>query len=74
MGYFNQSDEIEHLGRRGYSDGFMHISRQCNSSNLDWFKAQFDEEQWKKLVEKSKEIAFKKARSRFFKGIRFRGC
>lgn len=67
MGYFNQSDEIEHLGRRGYSDGFMHISRQYNSSNLDWFKAQFDEEQWKKLVEKSKEIAFKKARSRFLK-------
>ena len=72
MGYFNQSDEIEHLGRRGYSDGFMHISRQYNSSNLVGSRLNLMKNNGKtsrkvrKLLLKSKE--------QVFKGIRFRGC
>ena len=67
LGYFDKSDDIDHLGRRGLSDGFLHISRRYNASNLEWFKAQYDEEHWKKLVEKGREIASKKARTRFAK-------
>lgn len=67
LGYFNKSDDIDHLGRRGLSDGLLHISRRYSASNLEWFKAQYDEEHWKRLVEKSREIASKKARTRFSK-------
>ena len=67
MGYFNKSDDIDHLGRRGLSDGFLHIPRMYQSSNLDWFKSQYDEDYWRSLVEKSRSIAAKKAKNRFAK-------
>ena len=37
------------------------------SSNLDWFKSQYDEDYWRSLVEKSRSIAAKKAKNRFAK-------
>lgn len=67
MGYFNKSDEIDHLGRRGLFDGFLHIPQMYHSSNLDWFKFQYDEDHWRSLVEKSRSIAAKKAKNRFAK-------
>lgn len=65
MGYFNRSDTIEHLGRRGMWDGFLKIFTKHRASNLDWFKAQYDEERWEKLVDQSSKTARKKARDRF---------
>lgn len=67
MGYFNRSDTIEHLGRRGREDGFLKISTKHRASNLDWFKAQYDEDRWEKLVDQSSKTARKKARDRFDK-------
>lgn len=67
MGYFNRSDTIEHLGRRGREDGFLKISTKYCASNLDWFKSQYDEDRWERLVDQSSKMARKKARERFAK-------
>ena len=74
LGYFNKSNDIDHLGRRGLSDGLLHISRRFSASNLEWFKAQYDEEHWKKMVKKSRGIASKKARMRFAKDSDLEGA
>ena len=39
MGYFNRSDSIDHLGRRGKENGFLGISSRYRASNLDWFRS-----------------------------------
>lgn len=65
MGYFNRSDTIDHLGRRGKENGFLGIPSRFSSSNLDWFKSQYSEEKWEILVEQSSQMARKKARERF---------
>lgn len=65
MGYFNRSDTIDHLGRRGKENGFLGIPARFSSSNLDWFKSQYPEEKWEKLVDQSSQIARKKSRERF---------
>lgn len=74
LGYFNASDDIDHLGRRGLGDGFLHISRQFKASNLEWFKSRYDEDDWKTMVEKSKGIAVKRARTRFSKDSNLEGA
>ena len=73
-GYFNQNDSIDHLGRRGKGDGFLKITSRSASSNLDWFKGQYPEERWEKLVEQSSQIARKKARERFQKESNLSGA
>ena len=65
MGYFNRSDTIDHLGRRGKENGFLGILNRYSTSNLDWFKSQYSEEKWEKLIEQSSQMARKKARERF---------
>ena len=67
QGYFDAQDSIDHLGRRGKESGFLGIAQRFRTSNLDWFKAQYDEERWEKLVDQSAAIAKKKATSRFVK-------
>jgi len=65
VGYFNQSDSIEHLGRRGFGNGFLSIPRRYKCSNLDWFKSYYPEERWETLTMQSSKIARKKALARF---------
>lgn len=67
MGYFNRSDQIDHLGRRGKENGFLRIPFKFRSSNLDWFKGQYSEERWEKLVDQSYRLSRKKARDNFMK-------
>lgn len=74
MGYFNRSDSIEHLGRRGKENGFLGITSKYRVSNLDWFKSQYSEEKWERLVEQSSQIAQKKARTGFQKDSNLRGA
>ena len=64
-GYFHQADEIEHLGRRGCSCGFLNIPKRYKCSNVDWFRSCFPEEHWEKLVMKSSKAAQKKAIQKF---------
>lgn len=65
LGYFDNRKEIDHLGRRGRSSGLLKISERYNLSNSEWFKIQYDEESWEKLVDQSRTIASKNARNKF---------
>ncbi len=65
-GYFNEADNIEHLGRRGRSNkGFLNIKSRYGASNIEWFKAKYPEENWQKLVLQSSQSARKKAVKEF---------
>ena len=74
MGYFNRSDSIDHLGRRGKENGFLGISSRYRASNLDWFRSQYSEGKWESLVEQSSQIARKKARTGFQKDSNLLGA
>jgi len=74
MGYFNRFDTIDHLGRRGKEAGFLKIPTRYSASNLDWFKAQYPEERWEKLVDQSSKTARKKACDRFIKESNLTGA
>ena len=65
IGYFNQNDSIEHLGRRGFGNGFLFIPKKYKCSNLDWFKSYFPEERWEKLATQGGKIARKRALEKF---------
>ena len=60
-GYFNGGDTVDHLGRRGMSCGFLDLPKKYKCTNLEWFKAQFPDERWEKLVTQSSKIARKSA-------------
>lgn len=64
-GYFNENDTIEHLGRRGFGNGFLFIPQKYKCSNIDWFKSNFSEERWEKLAAQSSKIARNKALEKF---------
>ena len=74
IGYFRQSDTIDHLGRRGMSSGFMGIASRYRASNIDWFKGQFDEEKWENLVDQSYNLSRNKVKERFEKESNFTGA
>lgn len=74
MGYFNQSDAIEHLGRRGRRNGFLGIRSRYSISNIEWFREQYPLENWESLVEKSSSIAKSRAKKRFSKGSNLSGA
>ena len=65
IGYFNQNDSIEHLGRRGFGNGLLFIPQKYKCSNLDWFKSYFPEERWEKLAIQGGKIARKRALEKF---------
>ncbi len=65
VGYFDEDDSIDHLGRRGSDSGFLSIPKKYKCSNLDWFKANYMDEKWKKLVNQSGIIARKRAFEKF---------
>lgn len=74
MGYFHQSNVIDHLGRRGKSQGFLHIPSQLHTSNIEWFKAKYNEELWSQLVSKSRRAASHKAKQIFEREADLRGA
>jgi len=74
MGYFNRSDTVDHLGRRGKGAGFLEIPARYSASNIDWFKSQYPEERWEKLVDQSSKNARKKACNRFIKESNLAGA
>lgn len=66
-GYFDSNSQMDHLGRRGKTNGLLNIPRKYNCSNIEWFKKHYDEDKWHGLVDKSASIARKKAIKRFAK-------
>ena len=74
-GYFGSSKDIEHLGRRGKSGGsFLEIKDKYNTSNLEWFKAIYPEENWKQLVINAAKVAKTKALKEINKESRLEGA
>ena len=62
VGYFDDTDRIDHLGRRSYSDGgFLRIQAKYRMSNIEWFKGMYDDK-WESLVDKSYAISKKKVK------------
>ena len=54
-------DEIEHLGKRGRSDGFLGIFNQYKCSNVDYFKDKNPQDIWEDHVKKARNISKNKA-------------
>ena len=54
-------DEIEHLGKRGRSDGFLGIFDQFRCSNVDYFKEKNPQDIWEDNVKKARNISKNKA-------------
>ena len=57
----SSKDEIEHLGRRGKQEGFLHIYSNYRASNVDYFKSIYPQERWNDLVQKSRKVSKTKA-------------
>lgn len=74
IGYFNRSDAIDHLGRRGKENGFLKIPSRFCACNLDWFKGQYREEHWEKLVDQSYKLSRNKAKVKFVKESNLSGA
>lgn len=73
-GYFGDPDDIEHLGRRGNSGGFLEIPKSFKCSNIEWFRAQYSADRWGRLVDQSSKIARKKAFEKFKSESNLRGA
>lgn len=61
QGIESSKDDIDHLGRRGINGGFLGIYNRYRSSNIDYFKARYPQEQWEDNVIKSRKISRDKA-------------
>lgn len=57
----NSKDEIDHLGRRSRSDGFLHIFSQYKAANIDYFRSAYPQERWVDFVKKSRKVSKDKA-------------
>ncbi len=42
----SSKDEIDHLGRRSRSDGFLHIFSKYKAANIDYFRSAYPQERW----------------------------
>lgn len=49
------------MGRRGNDSGFLNLPKRYKCTNLEWFKAQYPDERWEKLVVQSSKIARRSA-------------
>ena len=68
LGYFDTSDSIDHLGRRGMSNGLLlGVANKYRCSNIEWFKSQYPDEYWERLVNQSSAMARKRAERKFYK-------
>ena len=61
-GYFNERDNIEHLGSRSNSRSFYNKGA---ASNIEVFKVNHDAENWRKLIDDSYMLAKKIVKSKF---------
>ena len=57
----NSKDEIDHLGRRSRSEGFLHIFSQYKAANIDYFRSAYPQERWVDFVKKSRKVSKDKA-------------
>lgn len=60
-GIEKSKDEIEHLGKRGRSDGFLGIYNKYKCSNVDYFKVKNPQDIWEDTVKRARNISKNKA-------------
>lgn len=48
-----KDNKLAHLGQRNRKSDFLSISTKYETSNLDWFKQQFPDREWKQILDKS---------------------
>ena len=60
-GFESSKDDIEHLGRRGKNEGFLHILSQYRVANIDYFRSVYPQERWVDCVKKSRKVSKDKA-------------
>lgn len=58
---FEEKDEIDHLGRRSRSEGFLHIFSKYKAANIDYFRSAYPQERWVDFVKKSRKVSKDKA-------------
>lgn len=74
QGYIDGDYSIEHLGKRGKEGAFLSPGYRNHCSNLEWFKGQYGEEKWNGIVEKSSQLARKRALEKFKKESNLAGA
>lgn len=57
----SSKDNVEHLGKRGRGDGFLGIYSKYRSSNVDYFRMNYPQDQWENVVRKTRKISKDKA-------------
>lgn len=57
----SSKDDIDHLGRRSRQEGFLKIYSKYRSSNIDYFRAAYNQERWEDWVKKSRKASKDKA-------------
>ena len=60
-GFESSKDDIEHLGRRGKNEGFLHILSLYRVANIDYFRSVYPQERWVDCVKKSRKVSKDKA-------------
>lgn len=64
---------VVHLGKRGYSPGFLK-KQVVGTSNIKWFRQEYSEENWHELVDSAREEASEKAWNVFKRRSNIRGA
>ena len=57
----SSKDEIDHLGRRSRSEGFLHIFSKYKAANIDYFRSAYPQDRWVDFVKKSRKVSKDKA-------------
>lgn len=55
-----KSQVVAHLGQRTIKNDFLKINDTYKVSNINWFKNQFPEDVWSKIVREAKDASFQK--------------
>ena len=64
---------VVHLGKRGRNSGFLK-GIVTGTSNIDWFRQEYSEENWNRLVDSAKKEASMKAQNVFKRRSNIRGA
>jgi len=57
----SSKDILDHLGRRSRQEGFLKIYSKYRASNIDYFRAIYNQERWEDWVKKSRKVSKDKA-------------
>lgn len=65
--------DVVHLGKRSMSPGFLRNQLE-GPSNIDWFRKEYTEENWKEIIESTRKESYARAAEIFKKRSNVRGA